>query len=450
MRLSYFCLTFVLAVSLHAAPDSNVDSEERSHLYLLSEDGCGRATAYSQTNKIVTIGTKTHVAWLDSEGDTFLVRTRTLDRRTGTWSPTYTVGEAFDNHGGPALTVDSSGYLHIVYYPHHHPFRYCRSVRPNDASEWTEEIQFGNRCTYPALLCGPDDTLYLACRESSREGQWVLNFYWKHPDREWEGPRTLLHGDAPSGYTRWQASLAFGKDADTIHMSFMIYEDRPEGIGYAVGYLRSPDSGKTWERSDGTEVSLPATPTTMDVVEAAPSSESPLNMRVGCIAVDPSGVPWFIYSRLDRQPFESWLAHPNGEGGWTKQSILPAAQDQWPDRGVQTPGEIVFDRDGVMYVAVTTVLTDRDAEGLFWGAGSDEIGLFVSRDRGQSFQVYQVSRPDSETPNWLPNMERPTTPDPIGVPGLIYTHGQRGETNKDILSNDVFWCDVGELIRMEK
>ncbi|MFW6164247.1 MAG: hypothetical protein ACODAJ_15875, partial [Planctomycetota bacterium] len=73
-------------------------------LFTLSRHGCGRATAYSKSNKIVTLGPKTHAAWLDSQDGTFWTRIRTLDRETGAWSPTITVGEAHDNHGGPALT----------------------------------------------------------------------------------------------------------------------------------------------------------------------------------------------------------------------------------------------------------------------------------------------------------------------------------------------------------
>jgi len=150
-------------------------------LKVLSENGCGRATAYSEFNKIVSIGDRTHVSWLDSESGKFLVRIATLDRAAGQWSAVYTVGEAFDNHGGPSLTYDSAGYLHIVYYPHHHPFRYRKSLRPNDASEWGEEVQFGKKCTYSSLVCTPDDKLILACRETATR-QWTLNVYEKAKD----------------------------------------------------------------------------------------------------------------------------------------------------------------------------------------------------------------------------------------------------------------------------
>ena len=81
---------------------------------LLSRSGSGRATAYAEANKIVTVGDKTHVTWLDSIKDGFRVRVRTLDRKNGQWSKTWTVGPAHDNHGGPSLTVDSRGHLHVV------------------------------------------------------------------------------------------------------------------------------------------------------------------------------------------------------------------------------------------------------------------------------------------------------------------------------------------------
>ena len=63
--------------------------------FVLSEHGCGRATAYSEFNKIVTIGAKTHVSWLDSMDGQFLVRIRTFDRPTASWSPTCTIGQAY-------------------------------------------------------------------------------------------------------------------------------------------------------------------------------------------------------------------------------------------------------------------------------------------------------------------------------------------------------------------
>ncbi len=415
--------------------------------FVLSEHGCGRATAYSEFNKIVTIGEKTHVSWLDSKDDQFLVRIRTFDRDMASWSPTYTIGQAYDNHGGPSLTSDNSGFLHVVYYPHHHPFRYRRSVRPNDASEWTEEIQFGKTCTYSSLLCMPDDSLVLACRESTKQ-RWLLNLYEKTRDGAWRGPRTILHGQARSGYTRWQAALALGSDKKTIHMSFMLYEQAIRKVGYAVGYLRSTDQARAWQRSDGTPVALPATPKTIDIVAGAATVDGPANFRPGNIAVDPDGVPWLIYCRMDRQPFETWIARSDSTTGWHEISLLAAIQQKWPEQAVKTPGSIVFGRDGTMYVVVTTVESSIEDDTALWGHPSAEVALLVSKDQGRTFEVFGISAPDPSVPNWLPNLERPTGQQPVGFPSLIYTHGLKGENNKEIMGNEVVWSDPAGLLLM--
>ena len=90
------------------------DSRPEGHLHLLSKQGGGRATGYAEANRIKTSDVKTHVAWLDSPAEGFRVWIATLDHTSGQWSPTYTVGEAKDNHGGPALTIDSDGHLHTT------------------------------------------------------------------------------------------------------------------------------------------------------------------------------------------------------------------------------------------------------------------------------------------------------------------------------------------------
>jgi putative BNR repeat neuraminidase len=418
-----------------------------STLYLLSTQGCGRATAYSEFSKIITIGNKTHVAWLDSEQGKFQVRIRTLDRDSGSWSPTYTVGEAYDNHGGPSLTYDSKGYIHIVYYPHHHPFRHRRSVRPNDASQWTEEIQFGKRCTYPSIVCLPDDTLLLSCRESTSK-KWLLNLYRKEPGKDWQDPVTLFHGNAPSGYCRWQGALALGRDGKTVHTSFMIYEGYPKGIGYAICYLKSPDGGVNWQKSDGAKISLPATPGTVEIVAGKSTPTGPVNYRPGNIALDPQGNPWTIYSRQDIHPMKTWIAKSDGKGIWRTIPILPYIQKKWPDRGVKTPGSICFDQEGNLYATVTTIQDSKETKtdnATWWGHPSAEVALLVSDDQGKTFSVYGVSKVDNNTPNWLPHLERPTRSEILTSPSLVYTHGRRGKNNKEILSNDVFWCDITEL-----
>ena len=74
--------------------------------FTLSETGNSRATAYTESSKIISHQGKTHVAWLDSPKEGFRVKMRTLDQASGEWTDEVIIGEAIDNHGGPALTID--------------------------------------------------------------------------------------------------------------------------------------------------------------------------------------------------------------------------------------------------------------------------------------------------------------------------------------------------------
>ena len=99
-----------------------------------------------------------------------------------------------------------------------------------------------------------------------------------------------------------------------------------------------------------------------------------------------------------------------------------------------------------MYVVVTTVRSGTGDELAFWGHPTAEVALLVSKDKGRTFRVFEVSRADDSSANWLPNLERPTRSEAIKVPSLIYTHGPRGKTNKEIMSNEVIFCDIDDLV----
>jgi hypothetical protein len=408
-------------------------------MFVLSQNGCGRATGYAESNKIITIGSKTHVTWLDSVAQGFRVRIRTLDRITLEWSPTYTVGEAYDNHGGPALTVDSKGYLHIVYYPHHHPFRYRKSVRPNDASEWEDEIQFGSRCTYPTLVCGPDDTLYLTGRQS-RDDLWAVNLYTKPPDGDWQKPTTILIAQKP-GYAHFQEALAWEPDHKTLHLSCRFYDG---GQGHTVGYLRSSDRGKMWERSDGTRITLPANSDTATII-----AKEETGLRCGSIAVDMSGAAYIPYSSSISSPSEMWIAWLEPSGKWSRRSLIEEIGEMWPGWELSMPGGITFSSDGRVFIGLTMMKPVGLDDEKRWGHSSSEITELVGTLDGE-LSVQMISESDGDIPHWLPSLERSTGHNIVGVPGLVYTGGSRGANNLQIISNDVYWAECSAKVTKSK
>ena len=420
------------AVLGNAASQTVRASSQSPSSFLLSSQGCGRATAYAEANKIITVDGKTHVSWLDSIDGAFRVRIRTLDQTAGSWSETYTVGEAYDNHGGPALTVDSRGFLHVIYYPHHHPFRHRRSVRPNDASEWQDEERFGTKCTYPTLMCGEDDTLYLTCRESATN-PWVVNLYTKPPGKPWQGPLAIMRAER-KGYAHFQEALAWGPDHRTMHLSCRIYDG---GQPRVVGYLRSTDLGRSWQRYDGTPVKLPATADSVSVI--ADAREEP-GLRCGSIAVDADGKPHVLYGAGSVPDSGASIASPDSPKAWRKQPLADAASGLMPGGGLMLPGCLSIGADGRRYAAMSMMNPPPESE--TWGHPTNEIVLVESTGSGGQVRARLVTDPDPTRSRWLPNLERFTGHNRVTAPGLIYTSGTAGENNKQILSNDVHWLNT--------
>lgn len=405
---------------------------------VLSEQGCGRATGYAEANKIVTQDGKTHVAWLDSYDEKFWVQIRTLDRETGVWSDIVTIDDAYDNHGGPALTMDSQGYLHIAYYPHHHPMRYRRSLRPNDASAWGEVIEIGKTTTYPTLVCGPDDTLYFTCRNSSREEPWWVDLYSKPADADsWGVPRRILQADT-MGYSHFMEALTVDDDG-VLHLGCRIYGGTP-ARGHTVGYMKSPDNGATWQTADGTPIALPATASTVDIIVQDREGKG-TGYRAGTIALA-DGTPYILYSLYDELPMQTTLAHW-ADGDWQTRTLRGELPDGFLDWGITMPGGMTFSENGTLYIVLQLIKPQDTADTSVWGHPSSELVLFTSRDHGRSFASRVLTEQNANVPRWLPSLERPVGHHRVEArPGLIYTNGIRGDNNRQIISNEVIWLPL--------
>ena len=392
----------------------------------ISAHGSGRATAYAEANKIVTVEHQTHVTWLDSMADGFRVMVRTLNRQTRRWSDSVVAGPAHDNHGGASLTVDSRGYLHLVYFPHHHAFRYRRSLRPNDTSTWTPEIQFGEKLTYPTLVCGADDTLYLTARRSWQDKPWTVEMWQKPMGKTWEPVGTILSSQS-KGYSHFQESLAWDTRHRVLHLSCRFHENR--GATEVVGYMKSDDMGRTWQRRDGTVIAGPATTETIDAIAVGGRSEGKLSHKCGTIAVDSDGHPLIVYSASNGSTNEMIVATPRGPSGWKRHGLAADMSQHWPKWRIGPAAEVVINRQGTMYISATMGQEDRN-----------DIVLIKSRDLGHTLSIERPASGVTQKKKWLPNLERPTGHHHVdGRPGLIFTAGVRGEGNKDVLANQVFW-----------
>jgi len=356
---------------------------------LLSERGSTRAARYAVSNKIVTLGGKTHVAWLDSISQTMVA---TYDRGADAWGDAVKVGDGADNHGGPALTCDSEGFLHIVFGPHTGPFQYCRSARPNDAAAWVKQPEFGDHATYPSMVCDDADTLHIIYRGGDDPRK--LLYQRKAKGGAWSAPRILVHPDIKSGYTHYHSALTIAPD-DSLHISYDIYR---HGAAKCAGHMMSRDHGDTWTLADGSALALPVTPKSEAFFKRVDTA-----LKTAGIVCDSKGRPWITVSGP-----EVW--HHDG-AQWrciVPRQLLPALVDAQELSGVGPPALDVRDR---LYVPAML---------------GREVVMLYSIDQGASFQLLHVFPPDETLPHTGLNMERPTGHHVVEIPWLLFSTGEKG------------------------
>ena len=438
--------------------------DEPARQYLLSSRGCCAATA-GTGNKIITHQGKTHVGWLDSTEEGFFDVVRTLDRKTGEWSPTYTLGKANGDHGRPAMTIDSKGYLHVVYGIHHNSVPYRRSLRPNDASEWTEETTFGGRLSYPTLVCGPDDTLLL----SGRYGWDGVRLYAKPPRKPWEDRGLIIKGnDDCFSYAAYHEGLAWGPDHKTLHLSCSFFQGKSKeshnwGSIQSVNYMRSHDLGRTWERADGTPIELPATAETMDVLLAGEGLDPKPGIRnTGAIVVDSKGNPYVLYYRnTPEKPGQAFLATTDSAGKWWQLPLQAALDKHFPSWAiVDCRAGFTITADDRLCMALSLVPIDHPQadwtghraghsnEPAYWQnffSNAKRIHWLESNDGGQTFTTRTLIKDDPQVAQLQQSIEMPTGFNeipPSSYPGLIYHTGVSSNREGMLIDNDVFFVHI--------
>jgi len=371
---------------------------------LLSERGSTRATRYASTNKIVTLDQKTHVAWLDSISRTMVA---TFDRESQSWSKPVHVGDGEDNHGGPALTCDSRGFLHVVFGPHSgEPFQHYRSAKPNDSSKWVPLPRFGAHPTYPSLVCDPDDTLHVIYRGGQeRRHPFRLLYQRKPPDGEWSEPVALAKcPDQWKGYTHYHAALTISRSG-VLHAAFNLYYD---GRAKLAGHVMSSNRGANWQATDGSTVTLPVG---ADSKASFLRSETPL--KVVNMVCDSSGDPWIAVGRST-----GMTIHRFDRSAWQTFDVSERVPSSGQASGMYW-GTLSIDSDDRLYLIAIR------GDSVVGGVKGDVV-LFVSEDRGRQFEELHVFSADPKLPHTGASLERFTGHHPIDAPWGLFSTGEKG------------------------
>ena len=392
MSWRVFIVLFVCAaVSLPGEPSVRV-----------SGHGSERATV-GNGNKIVHYQGKTHVVWQDVTREGYVNQVKSYDHSTGKWSEPFALGHGIDNHARPIIVVDFSGFLHFVLSGHNSPVTWRRSARPNDSSEWTAPKIVGEG-TYPVILCGRDNTLYLTMRGNNRVG---VHFYSKPENGEWRLTSHIVKQAEKyrNAYGAFHMGMALAPDGD-IHAVIDFYEGQDEvgrGLHQAVCYLKSADGGKTWRKADGSLAKTPARPEDMDVfarsirtrMERLPRPE----LRNFGIQVDAEGRPYVFYLSHSERPGRLLMVTLDSASHWTEKNLSPILESKWPDMRV-TDGRTTIQEDDRLCILLTLSpfndewIQGRPSRAMSMKERTDErVALLSSADRGKTFDVESILSP---------------------------------------------------------
>ena len=245
---------------------------------LLSRQCIGLSAHSGIPSSVVSRDGRVHVVWAEASDPaenlpgvpTYVA---TYDRRTRQLSKPVLVGYGpppNDVHNSPSITIDSRGYLHVLCGTHGRPFPYARSLRPNDSAAWTEAKVLGEGLeqTYIGMVCGPDDSLYIAYRLWQRgkpphplATHATLAFQRKAADSPWQEPQILVVPPF-SEYSVYRHRLTI----DRRGRLFLLYDYwsthwfyRNDHRAGRRALLCSPDAGSSW-RLAAPEDLLPVCP----------------------------------------------------------------------------------------------------------------------------------------------------------------------------------------------
>lgn len=268
-------------VSFIPVSDGNEATDENGY--------AGSATnsiAFIQDN-LITVGDQQFIAYYGQHATNsshpsnrcVLIARRYIDESVWqVYSTNFVISSAEINntHCVISFAIDGSGFLHISWGMHATvhgviPPRYAKSTTsvlgtgPISlvAGQMTGQE---NVVTYPKYLTLPDgDLLFLFREGGSGSGDWYLNRYdtatstWApvHATSGVHQPFMKGNGDSPSN--------CFYPDRMTLGPNGMLHLAGPfrnsaatMQTNHRYVYLRSPDQGVTWQRSNGTTINLPA------------------------------------------------------------------------------------------------------------------------------------------------------------------------------------------------
>ncbi len=267
--------------------------------------------------------------------------------------PDPTDADAVDNHGRPALIVDTKGHIHLVFGGHGGHYKLGRnrlgtsgkgkqthvmSKRPEDIYSWQVLDNISPFGTYSQFVKMDDGDLYLFYRHGSHRSDWV---YQKSTDdgRTFTPPVSVLKHKARAEdrniHDAWYAWFGRGK-GDTITASYIYHPCRIRGHTaerYNGYFMRMDCTDESWENVSGEALVLPVTKEVADR-RTRVCDTGKMRSKRGTCRVDAKGHPHLYFRQgKGRIRYYRWL----GDRWQEPVTVAPRARGHDGDLLVESP-----------------------------------------------------------------------------------------------------------------
>jgi hypothetical protein len=228
-----------------------------------------------------------------------------------------------DDHGAPAVIVDSRGYIHVAYGSHNSQQYYAKSNAPEDVSAFAIKVLPIAWATYPEWAIGyinDTETLWLGYRM----GDYVFSMVKTQDYGEtWSEEKRLIYFG--SGYYIYPGGLISDtkKPTSTLHMTWQYYDENRR-VRENIYYAKSLDGGETWQKADGTPISLPIKKESADLVfdstglPQVPYNGGNYSVQPSEIGLDEDGKPYIVF----QIPYNGSIGVAYYENGMWKKTIV--------------------------------------------------------------------------------------------------------------------------------
>ena len=186
-------------------------------------------------------------------------------------------GNVKDAHNSISIMLDGDGYLHMAWDQHNSPLHYCRSKHPHNL-ELTEQIPMTGsnekNVTYPEFYRLPEGNLIFLYRDGeSGDGNLMINHY-NTETKKWSTLHKKLISGKGQRNAYWQGVIS---GEGTIHISWVWRETWDVATNHDICYAKSPDGGKTWQKSTGEKYTLPITAGSAEYAVKIPQGHDLIN-----------------------------------------------------------------------------------------------------------------------------------------------------------------------------